>query len=135
MTFSARSTSGISTGGNPAAIRVKTGSPVTADSSTLTDANIPTTGIVDCTGLSTIWVAVEMSNAGTQIASGAGSILLDQLWRDGTAADGFRWKRPLFGAISAPPAAEAIPLDAGGGWIEMRVDGAQIFPRISSITG
>jgi hypothetical protein len=146
MTFSARPLSGLSAGPGPsnvAAVRIVTGSPVTADASAdpplATDAAFPpepaaTSVPIDCAELATVWVAVEMSNDGSQLGKGDGSILLDQLWRDPAAADGFRWKRPNFGTPSSP-VAELLKLDSGGAWIEMRVDGCVAFPRIDTVTG
>ena len=144
MTFAARSLSGLSSGANVAAVRVKTGSPVAADGSAdppgATDSTFSPTATstvvpVDCSELATVWVACEMSNGGTQLAQGAGSIVLDPLWRDAGAADGFRWKRPGFG----PDASATLPtqptLDAGGRWVEIRVDGSLVFPRIETVTG
>lgn len=145
MAFAARSLSGLSSGANVAAVRVLTGSPVAADPSadppSATDAAFPpaassTVVPIDCTELATIWVACEMSNAGTQLAQGAGSIVLDPMWRDPGAADGFRWKRPGFG----PDVSATVPvqptLDSGGRWVEIRVDGAPlVFPRVKTVTG
>lgn len=146
MTFSARSLSGLSAGAGVAAVRVKTGSPVAADGSadppSATDAAFPpaatsTVVPIDCSELATVWLACEMANAGTQLAQGAGSIVVDPLWRDPGAADGFRWKRPNFGpdpeTTSSPT---KVKLDAGGWWIEVRVDGASlVFPRIGVVNG
>lgn len=122
---------------------MKTGAPVSADSSAdppaATDAafspiSTGTSGPIDCSELATIWLACEMSNGGTQLAQGAGSITVDPLWRDDGAADGFRWKRPGFGAVSS--AAPSQPkLDAGGLWVEVRVDGATVYPRIEAVVG
>ena len=142
MPFAARSLSGLSSSG-VAAVRVKTGSPVAADAfadpPSATDSAFsptPTSTVVpvDCAELATLWVAAEMSNAGTQLAQGAGSITLDPLWRDPAAADGYRWKRPGFGNVTAPMP-EQPKLDAGGEWVEVRVDGALVFPRIEAVTG
>jgi hypothetical protein len=145
MTFAARAPSGLSSGSNVAAVRVATGSPVSADGSadppSATDAAYPpgpgaSVVPLDCSELATVWVACEMSNAGTQLAQGAGSILLDPLWRDPGAADGFRWKRPNFGPDPGMTSAPTkVKLDAGGWWIELRVDGALVFPRIDAVTG
>lgn len=143
MPFAARSLSGLSSGSNVAAVRVLTGAPVAADGSAdppnATDAAFPPTNSatvvpIDCSELATIWVAAEMSNGGVQLAQGAGSIVLDPLWRDAAAADGFRWKRPGFGNVTSP-SPEQPKLDAGGEWVEVRVDGALVFPRIEAVTG
>lgn len=144
MTFAARSLSGLSAGANVAAVRVKTGSPVTADGSadppSATDATFSPTATstvvpVDCSELATVWVACEMSNGGTQLAQGAGSIVLDPLWRDPAAADGFRWKRPGFGPDVSATLPTQPTLDAGGRWVEIRVDGSLVYPRIQTVTG
>ena len=143
MPFTARSLSGLSSAGNVAAVRVKTGSPVAADASadppSATDAAFPpspssTVVPVDCADLATLWMAAEMSNGGTQLAQGAGSVTVDPLWRDPAAADGFRWKRPGFGNVNAP-IPEQPKLDASGEWVEVRVDGALVFPRIEAVIG
>ena len=143
MTFAARSLSGLSSGANVAAVRMKTGSPVAADGSadppsatdaTFTPAASATCVPIDCSELATVWLAAEMSQAGTQLAPGAGSVTVDPLWRDPAAADGYRWKRPGFGSVSSP-APEQPKLDAGGLWVEVRVDGALVYPRIEAVTG
>lgn len=145
MPFAARKLSGFSPGANVAAVRVLTGSPVTADGSAdppnATDSAFPPTSSatsvpIDCSGLATIWVACEMSNGGTQLAQGAGSIVLDPLCRDDGAADGFRWKRRGFGADVSATTPTQPTLDAGGRWVEIRVDGASlVFPRVHTVTG
>ncbi len=113
------------------AVRTLTGAPVAADSDTLTDANFPlladrtTGGTVDCRLLATLWVSVEF-DGGTNP-----SVELDPLIRDEGAPDGERWKRLLFGGSPAP----AQPLLDGSGFVEVRVDGGQMFPRIKSVSG
>jgi len=112
--------------------RLIAGAPVVADSATLTDANIsPTTskvtgGAIMCRGLATIWVGAEIT------APGAASFDLDPLLRDEDAADGARWKRLLFGATSF---AVFQPTINGDGFIEIRVDGGLLFPRIFNVVG
>lgn len=106
-----------------AAVRTITGAPVTADSGTLTDAHFPllpsdtTGGTIDCQGFSTIWVAAEFTGGSSQ------SVTLDPLVRDEGAADGARWKR-------TPPATYLLD---GSGFVEVRVDGRKIYPRISAV--
>lgn len=128
-----RTIAGPSTGGITC-VRIVTGSPVTADSATLTDANISPTiststgGPVDCGRLATIWFGVEFT------AAGSASITLDPLVRDAAAADGSRWKRLLFGPNEASQAAFKPVLD-GSGFVEIRVEGNLVFPRIHAVTG
>lgn len=111
------------------AVRTVTGAPVAADSATLTDANIPplinstTGGAINCRGLSTIWVDVELT--------GGTSVVLDPLFRDADAADGSRWHRMMPGAT---PALNQ-PVLSGLGFVEIRVDGCLIFPRLKTVTG
>lgn len=114
------------------AVRTVTdGGGVSADSTTLTDSNFPLLadavngGTVDCRTLSTLWVDVEF------VGGTSPSIELDPLIRDGNAADGSRWKRLLFG--DSPAAAQ--PLLDGSGFVEVRVDGGQMYPRIKSVSG
>ena len=111
------------------AVRAVTGAPVAADSATLTDANIPplinatTGGAIQCRGLATLWVGVELI--------GGTSIVLDMLFRDEDAADGQRWHRLLVGAS---PAIYRPTLD-GTGFVEVTVNGSLVFPRIHTVTG
>lgn len=113
------------------AVRTKSGSPVAADSGTLTDANFPllasstTGGTIDCRALATIWIGVEFTGGTTP------TIDLDPLIRDEEAADGARWKRLL---TASGPAVYQPTLD-GVGFVEIRVDGGQMYPRIKAVTG
>lgn len=120
-------------------VRLITGTPVAADSATLTDANFsPTTsattgGAIYARGYATIWVGAEFT------AAGAASVDLDMLIRDSSAADGARWKRLLLGAPSgitaiAAPVAYQPTID-GSGFKEVRVDGRLVFPRIVNVVG
>lgn len=113
------------------AVRTKSGSPVGADSATLSDANFPllanatTGGTIDCRALATIWIGVEFTGGSSP------TIDLDPLIRDEAAADGSRWKRLLFGSS---PAVVQPTLD-GTGFVEVRVDGGLMFPRLKAVTG
>lgn len=115
------------------AVRTKTngGSAVTADPSTLSDANFPLAadatsgGTIDCRGLATLWIGVEFVGGTTP------SIKLDPLVRDGDAADGSRWKRLMPGDT---PAVVQPTLD-GTGFVEIRVDGGFLYPRIDTVSG
>lgn len=114
------------------AVRTKTngGSAVTADSSTLTDANFPPAadatngGTIDCRGLATIWIGVEF------VGGSSPTIKLDPLIRDADAADGSRWKRLMPGDT---PALVQPTLD-GTGFVEIRCDGGFLYPRIDTVS-
>lgn len=113
------------------AVRTKSGSPVAADSTTLTDANFPlladatTGGTIDCRALATLWVSAEFTG-------GSGpTIDIDPLIRDEAAADGARWKRLKPGDT---PTLFQPTLD-GTGFVEIRVDGGQVYPRIKAVSG
>lgn len=109
-----------------AQVRTVTGSPVTSDSATLTDANYSPTpnnttgGAVQCFGFSTVWFNVEL------VGGSSPTVTLDLLFRDDGAADGSRWKRVT--------GASLLTLD-GTGWVELRVDGFLVYPRLSAVTG
>jgi hypothetical protein len=107
-----------------------TGSPVTADNTSLTDGNIPTTqsdtlgGAIQCRGFQTIWLGVAFTG-GTNP-----TVTIDPLTRDEDAADGSRWVRLGFGTPAAPL---TFVLD-GTFFVEVRVEGRLTFPRISAVT-
>lgn len=108
---------------------------IAADSATLTDANIPLAGAIQCRGFDTILVGVE-------IAGGAGpTATIEALFRDAEAADGSRWKRRLFGArdgitaLASPAAEDTGALAANSDFIELRVHGAPlVFLRVKAVT-
>lgn len=106
-------------------IRTLTGSP-SADSATLTDANFSPTasdttgGALNAYGFQSVWLNVEFTG-GT-----APTVTIEMLFRDAGAADGSRWKRVA--------GAAALTLD-GTGWQEVRVDGALVYPRLTTVTG
>lgn len=107
-----------------------------ADNTTLTDANIPPASAIDCSGLDTVLIGVEVTGAPTA------TITVEALFYDAEAADGARWRRLLLGA---PPgvtlaalanetsgalgvAANAINL------VELRVFGhSKVFFRVSAV--
>jgi hypothetical protein len=111
-----------------AAVRTVTGAPVAADSTSLTDENFSTLpdnvlgGAVNCFGFSTVWVAVEY------VGGTSPAVILDPLVRDdGAATDGNRWKR-----YANPTVVYTLdPID----FVEVRVDGRLIYPRLASVTG
>lgn len=111
------------------AVRTVTGAPIVAESATLTDANFSPTintstgGAINCRGLKTIWVGVELT--------GGTSVKLDTLFRDADAADGARWHR------MAPDGSVIFnqPTLNGTEFVELRVDGCLIFPRLATVTG
>ena len=55
---------------------------IAADNSTLTDTNIPPEDAINCRGLETVWVRVDVTN-GTNP-----TMTLEALFRDPDAADG-----------------------------------------------
>lgn len=102
--------------------RSVTGSPVAADSATLTDTNFPATPDTTTGGaipfrMESILVAAEFTGGTSPGAE------LDVLFRDGDAADGSRWKR----------AGSAITLSSQ--FQEVAVFGSLVFPRIQNVTG
>lgn len=106
---------------------------IAADSATLTDANIPAAGAIDCTGFDSIFLGIEVT-AGTNP-----TMTLELLFRDAEAADGARWKRFLLGArdgvtLGALAAETSGALD-GASLVEMRCFGhALVYPRITAVT-
>lgn len=65
---------------------------IAADSTTLSDANFPPANGIDCSGLDTIFVGVEI-DGGTNP-----TLTVEALFYDASAADGSRWRRILLGA-------------------------------------
>ncbi len=119
-------------GTSVSAVRTKTGSPILADDASLVDANYSPTpsetlgGAVECFGCETIWLGAELV-AGT-------SVVVEILVRDPDAADGSRWKRPLT-AAGAAATVYTFTTAAQTGMVEVQVDGALIFPRITTVNG
>lgn len=106
---------------------------IAADSATLTDANIDPTKGLNCSGLDSIFLGVEID------AGASPTMTVELLFRDGNAVDGSRWKRLLMGArdgvtLGALAAEDSGALD-GTKLVEMRCWGyALVFPRITAVT-
>lgn len=116
-----------------------------ADSSTLTEANIPVTQAVDCSGYDSIFV-------GCEIAGGTNpTMTIEALFRDSEATDGgspatgMRWRRLLAGAregvtvATAVSALETVTVGTGTGaatFAEIRTYGHKyVFLRITTVGG
>lgn len=105
---------------------------IAADSATLTDANIPPANAIDCTGLDSIFVGVEITGGASP------TMTLEALYRDSEAADGARWKRLLLGArdgvtLAALAAEDTGALD-GTSLVELRTFGFRyVFLRIKAV--
>lgn len=116
---------------NLAAVRTKAGA-IAADSSTLSDANIPPAEALDCSGFQTLWVGVEIAGGTAPTAT------LEVLVRDDEAADGARWKKLLVGSpdgVTAASAASAkTPALDGTALYEVRVEGRKVFLRVDAVT-
>jgi hypothetical protein len=106
---------------------------IAADSSTLTDANIPPASALDCRGFKTVWLGVEIAGGVSPTAT------LEVLVRDADAADGSRWKKLLVGSapgvtLAAAASQKTSALD-GTSLVEVRVDGrSAVFFRIDVVT-
>lgn len=114
-------------------IAARSGSAViAADSATLTDANIDPTLALDCSGLDSIFVGVE-------IAGGTNpTMTIEPLFRDEGAADGSRWFRLMTGALDGVTLAAAANQTTGAlssnvNFVELRVFGQKVFLRISAV--
>jgi hypothetical protein len=110
-----------------AGVRTITGSPVAADSSSFTDENFAPIadnvlgGAVTGFGFQSLWWGVEFTGGASP------TVTLELLVRDsGAAVDGTRWK--LWTGF-------AWPVLDGTGLVELRVDSALVFPRLSAVTG
>ena len=98
------------------------GTPVAADSTTLTDANFAPTNGVMCTGWRSIAIFSRLTAAGASTAN------IQVLVRAGlTAATADSW-------IVADPAA-GLGAAAPGQYLVVDVMGRLIFPRINAVTG
>ncbi|HNX51734.1 MAG TPA: hypothetical protein PKL08_16315 [Thermoanaerobaculaceae bacterium] len=104
-----------------------------ADSAVLTDANIPPSGIVDCSGYDTVLVGVDIFGGASP------TMTVEALFYDPEAADGGRWKRLLLGSSpGVTPGAAANEttgaLAPNANMVELRVFGSrQVFFRISAV--
>lgn len=106
---------------------------IAADSTTLTDANIPPASALDCRGYETIFVCVEITGGSSPTAT------LEVLIRDPDATDGSRWKRILVGSPDGvtPGAAASQKTSAldGTSLYEVRVFGHEkVFLRVDAVT-
>lgn len=107
---------------------------IAADNASLTDANIPLAGAIDCSGYDTIFVGVEI------VAGSSPTMTVEPLFRDTDGPDGFRWRRRLVGAPPGITVAGSLAsqstgaLAPGGGLVELRVDGSPaVFLRTSAV--
>jgi hypothetical protein len=105
---------------------------IAADSATLTDANISPTMCVDCQGLRSVLVGVEIT-AGT-----SPTMTIEALFRDADAPDGSRYKRLLHGPRDGETTGAAAALDTGAldgtSFRELLVFGWQsVFFRITAV--
>lgn len=121
-------------GGQLALARTITG-VIAADSSTLTDANIDPTLAINCSGLDTIFLGVEIDAGSSPTAT------IELLFRDPDAADGSRWRRLLLGArlgvvapTSAPLSETTGALIPAGAMVELCCFGRPcVFPRVTAV--
>lgn len=96
---------------------------IAADSATLTDANIPPAGALDCQGFETVWVRVEITGGSSP------TMTLEALFRDDEAPDGSRWvrNRDTSGVLTTPALAT-------GQASEIAVDGwPAVFLRVTAV--
>ena len=105
---------------------------IAADSATLTDANIDPTLALDCSGLDSIFVGVEIAGGSSP------TMTVEPLFRDAGAADGSRWIRLMTGALDGVTAASAAnqntgALSSNANFAELRVFGQKVFLRISAV--
>jgi hypothetical protein len=105
---------------------------IAADNATLTDANIAPASALDCSGLDTIFVGVEITGGTSP------TMTVEPLFRDEGAADGSRWFRLKTGALDGvTPAAVANQstgaLASNVDFVELRVFGQKVFLRISAV--
>lgn len=105
---------------------------IAADSTTLTDANIDPSLILDCQGLDTIFVGAEIT-AGTNP-----TMTIEPLFRDTEAADGSRWFRLMTGALDGVTLASAAnqttgALASNANFVELRVFGQKVFLRVTAV--
>ncbi len=106
---------------------------IAADSGTLTDANIPVAGAIDCTGFDTIFVGVEIAAGSSPTAT------IEALFRDADAADGSRWTRALLGARDGVTLGALAVEDTGAlaslTMVELHVFGRPlVFLRVKAVT-
>lgn len=106
---------------------------IAADSATLSDANIDPALSVNCFGLESVFLGVDITG-GTNP-----TMTFEALFRDANAADGSRWRRLSLGALPGVTlAAAADPttgaMAVGGSLVEVRVFGAsKVFFRCTAV--
>ena len=98
---------------------------IAADSTTLTDANFPTSIGYDCAGFETVIVKVEVA-AGTNP-----TMAIEALFRDEDAADGLRWTR----RVNSSGTALTTGALAANSECELVVDGHSLVAfRVTAVT-
>ena len=106
---------------------------IAADSATLTDANIPPASGIDCTGLDTVMIGVEITGGSSP------SMTIEALFYDADAADGSRWSRYLLGSAPGVTAAALAAETTGtllsnSQFAELRVFGhPKVFFRVTAV--
>lgn len=106
---------------------------IAADSAALTDANIPPADAINCAGLDTVIVGVEITGGSSP------TMTLEPLFRDPDAADGSRWGRYLLGAAPGVTLASLASETTGAlasntQWAELRVFGhPAVFFRVTAV--
>jgi hypothetical protein len=96
---------------------------IAADSVVLNDETLSPGNAIDCTGLESIWIMVNVTVPGTA------TMVLEALYRDNVAADGLRWVRnsTAAGLIKTPALASQVAF-------ELVVDGSnEVFLRVDSV--
>jgi hypothetical protein len=97
---------------------------IAADNATLTDANFPPAGALDCQSFETVWAQVAIDGGSSP------TMTLEALFRDEDAPDGSRWvrNRDAAGVLTTPALAP-------GQAFEITVDGwSKVFLRVSAVT-
>lgn len=105
---------------------------IAADNPTLTDANILPADGVNCAGLDTVLVGVDITGGASP------GMTIEALIYDENAADGSRWKRLLLGAAPGVTLAALANETTGslvpGNLAELRVFGAsKVYFRITAV--
>ncbi len=109
---------------------------IAAQSTTLTDANYPPAAAVDCSGLDTVLVGVEIDGGTNPTAT------VEALFYDPEAADGHRWRRMMLGAPPGVTPAALANENTGAlaftvnalQLVELRVFGhSKVYFRVSAV--
>lgn len=107
---------------------------ITADSGTLSDANFPAAGGIDCSGFDTVLVGVEI------VAGSSPTMTIEALFYDPEAAVDAKWSRVLLGAapgvtLGALGAETTGALASGSQYAELRVFGhSKVYFRVTAVT-